>query len=571
MKKVLLCAFILFFRIQTIFVYSQNPAPYFEPREIDSSRSLFGSAGIPLITDFEKDGQSEIVTFSVAKSTIVQPITMLHVLDSKGNNYRNFPKGFDEVPLDFASGDLDGNDYLELVVRFNNKIDALDLNGNRMPGFPIEYITTGLDQISFVSLFDLDNDGKLEIIVSRKNEICVYNFNGTVRDNWPRRIPGFARYNPAICDLDNDGNAELIFNTYKPVGNNIDSAAIFVFKENGTPFGFQWPLFHDSGYYSWSSSPSVFQDKQNKEIILLNVSGKIIDGMAFGRHKFLKINKYGEVLTKKYYQEYYDYGTLVIGDLDKDGLLEFATGTQTGFSLSAFDNSLNRLKGWPQNGGGEHYATAFIGKLTYDNSLNVINNTWIADDSGGYIFAYKKDASNLSWSPLRSSGLVNSIAFSDINNDGNVELVSLSTKTGNETILNIWTFPGIQFNQENFPWPQYGHDRYHTNQYGFIPPDEPVGIQPISTTVPDKFSLHQNYPNPFNPVTNLEFWISKSGFVSLKVYNALGKELVTLVNDNLSPGTYKVVFDGSEYSSGVYFYKLQTEDFQESKRMILLK
>ena len=61
------------------------------------------------------------------------------------------------------------------------------------------------------------------------------------------------------------------------------------------------------------------------------------------------------------------------------------------------------------------------------------------------------------------------------------------------------------------------------------------------------------------------------GFVSLKVFNVLGAEVVTLVNDELSPGKYKVVFDGSSYSSGVYFYKLQTEDFQETKRMILLK
>ncbi len=382
MSKILVCAFNLVLIIHKV-VYSHIPTPFFEPRVIDSSRSLFGSASIPLITDFEKDSQSEIVTFTVAKSAIVQPITMLHVLDSKGNNYRNFPKGFDEVPLDFASGDLDGNGYLEIVIRFKNKIDAIDLNGNSMPGFPVNYVTNNLDLISFVSLYDLDNDGKLEIIVSRNNEVCVYNFNGIVRDNWPQRIPGFARYNPAICDLDKDGKTEIILNTFKFIGNQIDSAGIFVFKENGTQFGFQWPLFHDSGYYSWSSSPSVYVDPQSKELNILNVSGKVIDGMAFGRHKFLKINKYGEVLIKKFYQEYFDYGTLVIGDLDNDGLPEFATGTQTGFSLSAFDNSLNRLPGWPQNGGGEHYATAFIGKLTYGISLNVINNTWIADDSGG--------------------------------------------------------------------------------------------------------------------------------------------------------------------------------------------
>ena len=98
-----------------------------------------------------------------------------------------------------------------------------------------------------------------------------------------------------------------------------------------------------------------------------------------------------------------------------------------------------------------------------------------------------------------------------------------------------------------------------------------LAVNNISAEIPASFSLSQNYPNPFNPVTNLEFGISNLGFVSLKVYDALGKEVKTLVNEMKSPGIYRVDFDGSGLSSGIYFYKLSTGSFSETKRMILLK
>jgi uncharacterized delta-60 repeat protein len=96
-------------------------------------------------------------------------------------------------------------------------------------------------------------------------------------------------------------------------------------------------------------------------------------------------------------------------------------------------------------------------------------------------------------------------------------------------------------------------------------------IRQIYSNIPEQFSLYQNYPNPFNPVTNLEFGISDLGFVSLKVYDILGKEIIKLVNEKLSPGKYKVTFDGSGLPSGVYFYRLSAGDFTETKRMMLVK
>jgi photosystem II stability/assembly factor-like uncharacterized protein len=88
---------------------------------------------------------------------------------------------------------------------------------------------------------------------------------------------------------------------------------------------------------------------------------------------------------------------------------------------------------------------------------------------------------------------------------------------------------------------------------------------------PSKFSLEQNYPNPFNPNTNIQFAISSLQFVTLKVYDVLGNEVATLVNQEKPAGNYEVEFDASHLSSGVYYYQLWTGEFVETKKMILLR
>ena len=92
-----------------------------------------------------------------------------------------------------------------------------------------------------------------------------------------------------------------------------------------------------------------------------------------------------------------------------------------------------------------------------------------------------------------------------------------------------------------------------------------------TVSIPSDFELYQNYPNPFNPVTNVEFGISKSGFVTLKVYDVLGKEVATLVNEMKQAGDYKVDFNAVNFTSGIYFYKFEYLNFVQTKRMILIK
>jgi hypothetical protein len=103
-------------------------------------------------------------------------------------------------------------------------------------------------------------------------------------------------------------------------------------------------------------------------------------------------------------------------------------------------------------------------------------------------------------------------------------------------------------------------------------------LKQTSESVPTEYKLFQNYPNPFNPSTIIRFQIpkSKNGPVVLKVYDILGREVATLVNENLKPGTYEVPFSinqfsGNQQASGVYFYRLTTQNFSDVKRMILIK
>ncbi len=97
-----------------------------------------------------------------------------------------------------------------------------------------------------------------------------------------------------------------------------------------------------------------------------------------------------------------------------------------------------------------------------------------------------------------------------------------------------------------------------------------VGVRD-KNEIPTVFSLQQNYPNPFNPGTKIIYSIPQTSFVTLKIYDILGNEVATLVNEEKALGNYEVEFNASKLSAGVYFYKLQAGKFVQTKKMMLLK
>lgn len=114
------------------------------------------------------------------------------------------------------------------------------------------------------------------------------------------------------------------------------------------------------------------------------------------------------------------------------------------------------------------------------------------------------------------------------------------------------------------------NDLTDTVGYDFTASTEPLTVVKNGYS-PASFSLNQNYPNPFNPTTNIQYSISSRQFVSLKVYNILGEQVAALVNEEKSPGTYILNFNGSNLASGTYFYRLTAGSNVTTKKMILLK
>jgi hypothetical protein len=105
--------------------------------------------------------------------------------------------------------------------------------------------------------------------------------------------------------------------------------------------------------------------------------------------------------------------------------------------------------------------------------------------------------------------------------------------------------------------------------------DDFVGYSPVGVgdeiNLPIEYSLKQNYPNPFNPATTISYSIPKAGNVSLRIFNVLGQEVRSLINEYQNAGTYRVSFDASSLTSGVYFYSLTSDNFVQVKKMMLVK
>jgi len=96
-------------------------------------------------------------------------------------------------------------------------------------------------------------------------------------------------------------------------------------------------------------------------------------------------------------------------------------------------------------------------------------------------------------------------------------------------------------------------------------------IDKTNLNIPDKAQLEQNYPNPFNPATKIRYSLSKAGLVTLKVYDLMGEEVETLINEHKNIGIYEVSFDAANLPSGVYFYKIQADNYIETRKMLLIK
>jgi hypothetical protein len=146
-----------------------------------------------------------------------------------------------------------------------------------------------------------------------------------------------------------------------------------------------------------------------------------------------------------------------------------------------------------------------------------------------------------------------------------------ATGNGGGTICQL-ELPGIRrvWSAGGCPFTPWGASDAKLANFG-IDVETITNITGNGLNIPATYMLEQNYPNPFNPVTQINFALPKAGFVSLKVYNMLGREVAVLLSENRIAGSHTVNFDATALTSGVYFYRLESNEFVDTKKMMVIK
>lgn len=218
--------------------------------------------------------------------------------------------------------------------------------------------------------------------------------------------------------------------------------------------------------------------------------------------------------------------------------------------------------------------------LTWTKVNNGITNLFIeaiSFDTSGHVFAgthdglFRSTDNGVNW---KLSGLDSVVILSMTSFKGNIFVgtdrkgIFLSTDSGESfrnTGLQSELIHALTYNHEGvvFAGSNYGYV-YRSNQAA-------TDVDKAKTNSPEKYVLEQNFPNPFNPSTNINFHLSQEGFVTLRIYDLLGREVSRLINETLSSGDHTVQFNSENLKSGLYIYRLETNGFSDSKKMMIIK
>lgn len=279
----------------------------------------------------------------------------------------------------------------------------------------------------------------------------------------------------------------------------------------------------------------------------------------------------------------------VFGDIDSDGEAEYLT--------TFFDIATSYVLAWNLDGT-PLLPSAPNGTIAIVPEPSVLNMLLLADmDGNGYpdivacanndifnsyepqrIYAWNNEGQALTGFPLITSvGAFTSDRFTpvigDIDRDGNIDLI-MTTPDSVQIFVN---YPGVTYDECTAPVKFWRYNRKMNNSAPLPSECTPTAVDDAADNpIPEIFYLGQNYPNPFNPTTTIRFSLPYKTDVTVTVYDLLGRNIRTLIDNNLPAGNHSVVWDGrlendAEAASGIYFYRIESDSFSESRKMLLLK
>jgi hypothetical protein len=514
------------------------------------------------------------------------------------------------IDQSLVAGNLDLSDTQEeLVLCMYDNVYAWNHDGTLMTGWPIR--PENVPNFRGASMAVQDGIGMVAFgggespYTAEKAYVRLQ--DGSSVNGWPK-LTNWIVHSPVWADIDGDGIMEVV--AVAP-GGNTESGTIYVWNIDGSDIpGFpvevgDWISKHAVGDVNNDGANEIVA-VSNRKIHLISSSGAILwEQPASGSPSLADLNGDGnlEILVSTSQSLYswdsdgnvlwprkdlsgWDLSPVAIGDLDGDGSLELVACIS--IWIYVWDKNGNIKPGWPVSIPDVNWTWTTvddglgpaIGDIDGDGKEEIVANAWNMN-SGWNIYALHPDGSVVDGFPyveLNGFDATSTPVITDLDKDGKVEICSYGQSHNDPyyTHLRVVVYDlETPYDSSRMDWPMLRHDPRRT---GCFKEAGAVGVadEPGKGEIPSEFGLSQNYPNPFNQNTKIRFTLPQPGFVSLNVYDLLGRKVRTLVSENLTPGYKSVLWDGKndsgkEVSSGIYFYQLKIGDFSEAKKLVLLK
>lgn len=432
-------------------------------------------------------------------------------------------------PDQMTSADIDNDGDIDIILnnRYSNSIDVLKNDGSGE--FDKTLISSNLLSPSDIEAGDLDNDGDIDIVIcwEYSDAFTVYKNNG----NGEYSLSGitYTRQRPVavkLSNFDKDGYLDLVVA-------NWESNEVTVYK-NSSNGSFSVMSYFNPGIRPLSfASGDVDNDGDMDLAVGIDWNPALVviesnDGEGnFTRTQTLTVR------DRPY--------SITVNNFNNNSFIDFCSSNLYDNTLSLLLNSNGNLISSLMAASGNDARKIVNGDFDADGDIDLA----LASTNSEFISTYRNNGNAVFTGYLtqNSFGKAFSIVSNDFDGDGDLDLATTNHNTNTVSVF--------KNNNSNLP----------------------IGISSTGGLNPDKFSLNQNYPNPFNPSTTINFKIPNNEFVSIKIFNSLGKEITSLVNSNLTAGEYNVNFDatGLSLESGVYYYKINAGQFTDSKKMLLIK
>ncbi|MFQ5601049.1 MAG: FG-GAP-like repeat-containing protein, partial [Candidatus Krumholzibacteriia bacterium] len=523
----------------------------------------------PVVVDLDGDLQMEVL--AGADRVYAWHADGSEVLDGDGDAatsgvWTTFGSTF---AAGIAAGDLDGDGLDEVVACSwdTREVCALDGDGSILPGWPRSIVSTTHGIWATPAIADLDLDGTLEIVVlALDGRLYAWHADGSEvldGDSDPATqgvffampgLPTWSRGAPAVANiLTDDPTPEIVFG-------GTDDRIYMLRADGSTPQG--WPRVVGDEVTSAPSIGDIDGDgalevavpAKDGFLYVLRGDGSDLAGWprAFETH-------WGSLTP-----------SVALHDFDGDGRLELVVGGSTGATengeLWMFDWQGSVVAGWPVDVGSAAEASPVLGDLDTDGVPEILYG-----GETGFMYGFRADGTLAPGFPIKLGAEMRATpTITDVDRDGDVDVVF----SGWDQQVYVFDFEG-GYVRSKVPWGTFKGNNLRNALYAYR---DPTGTDIEGPALPLRTRLHGNVPNPFNPVTTIEFDVAGASRqrTRLVIYDVHGRRVRTLVDDTLAPGRYEKLWYGLDdagrpRASGVYFYRLETPQITESRKMILLR